>query len=93
MATHKETKLDVRAAWDLLDEIRSVCSEVHMTQLDEGSFHLRVEDGRDIDNDATKARVARDLLRAAELAGLLSGELHALYWQLKGQDDPREGRG
>lgn len=92
MATHKRVELDTQAAWDLLDEIRSVCSEVHMRQLDEGPFRLMVVDGRDTDNDTTKARTARELLRAAELAGLLSGELHALYWQLKGRDDPREGR-
>lgn len=93
MATHKRVDLDTQPVWDLLKEIESVCTDVHMRQLDDGPFRLRVEDGRDIDNDTTKAKVARDLLRAAELAGLLSGELHALYWQLKGQDDPREGRG
>lgn len=90
MATHKRVELSTQPVWDLLKEIESVVTDVHMTQLDEGPFRLRVEDGRDIDNDATKAKLARDLLRAAELAGLLSGELHVLYWQLKGQDDPRE---
>lgn len=92
MATHKTIHLDLQDVWDLLDEIRSVSTEVHMRQLDEGPFHLVVEDGRDTDNDAAKARTARELLRAAEFAGLLSGELHALYWRLKGQDDPREGK-
>lgn len=93
MATHKRVELDTQPVWDLLKEIESVCTDVHMLQLDDGPFRLFVEDGRDTDNDAVKARTARELLRAAELAGLLSGELHALYWQLKGKDDPREDRG
>lgn len=46
--------------------------------------------GRALHNDPNKAEVSRTLLRAADLADLISAEVKMLYWAMKGQDDPRD---
>lgn len=47
------------------------------------------EEGRARHNDARKAAVSRDLLRAQGLAKQIEAELATVYWEFKGYDDPR----
>jgi hypothetical protein len=74
----------------LLEEIQELLTEIRD---DHNPFIIFPESGRDLDPDkdarAFKAEIARELLRTAELAGILQGELHMQYWRLKGYDDPR----
>lgn len=45
----------------------------------------------DVRPDRRKADQLRNLMRAADLATLLHGEIKEAYWNAKGEDDPREG--
>lgn len=49
--------------------------------------------GRARHNDPHKAELSRELLRAQDLARLIQGELSVVYWEFKGQPDPRGPRG
>lgn len=92
MSEPKTLTLEVTSLYRLLNDLETAIVELEGL----GTFTLHVEDGRDVDNNkdrrARRAAVARNVLRAAEVAGLLRAELHMRYWQMKGYDHPQEER-
>jgi hypothetical protein len=78
---------------DSLDRLLDAIGEAVDVLGDTESVVVETDGGRDRHNNPHKATLARTTLRAAELASLLSAELHVRYWAIKGHADPRRGAG
>lgn len=74
---------------DSLDRLLDAIGEAVDALGDADRVVVETDGGRDRRNDPQKAALARMTLRAAELAALLSAELHVRYWAMKGLEDPR----
>lgn len=81
----KTIRLETKSLDRILDAIRDVVSALESARTVEVNAHAR----RDRENNSSKAALARSTLHAAELAGLLTSELHTRYWAIKGVEDVR----
>ncbi len=83
-------KLDLSDARAILAEALAAIEEVDGYEGDVDYDRGRSRQAGPSNNRHRQAEIARDLMRASELAAAAAGELSLKYWSFKGFRDPRQ---